>query len=191
MKILKKIGCFIRTFIEEYVTGAAFIIMLITMIYGVIMRYIFKNPLPWGMEIQSICFVYMVFVGIGLAEQEGQTVEFEMIYNKFSKKIQTIFRLIGNILVTVFIAVIFVPSFNYLMSTTNVTTVLRIPRNLVFFPFLIMLFSLTLRHGFRCYEDIKAMSNGKYERTYGLPQKEVTEVSGQDVGHIIEKGTEQ
>lgn len=191
MKILKKVGNFIRVFVEEYITIIAFLVMLTTMIYGVVMRYIFSNPLAWGMEVQSLCFVYIVFVGIGLAEHNGSTVEFEMIYNKFGKKGQTICRLIGNLLVTVFIAIIFIPSSKYLFSITNVTTVLRIPRNIVFTPFVIMLFSFILRHGFRVVEDIKALKNKTYERTYGIPPQEDKEDLMGGLPNIVEKENEK
>ena len=70
MRILKKIGSFIRTVVEEYITGIAFMVMLLTMIYGVLMRYVFNNPLAWGIEVQSVCFVYMGrVIGIGAGQQ--------------------------------------------------------------------------------------------------------------------------
>ncbi len=70
METLRKTIKLIRLVLEEYLTGIAFIVMLLTMVYSIVMRYIFKSPITWGLELQSICFVCLVFLGIGLSEHD-------------------------------------------------------------------------------------------------------------------------
>ncbi len=171
MSAIKKAVNFIRKIVEEYCTGIAFIVMLVTMIYGVFMRYVFNSPITWGLELQSICFVSLVFLGVGLSEHHGETVSFEMIYNLFSKRTQNIFRILSNLLTIVFIGIMFSSSAVYVFSMTNTTTVLEVPRNIVFTPYIIMLFTFIVRHTIWLIDDIKGLVNGTLESQYLITQE--------------------
>ena len=167
MNLLKKIGALIQKFLEEYLCGFSFVAMLCVMFYSVITRYLFNRPLKWALEFESVCFMFIVFLGIGLAEHEGSTVEFDMIYEKFSKPVQAFCRLLGNVLTVVFFSVCFLPCTKYVFKVTSPTPVLKIPRVYVFFPFVIMMAGIILRHAMRSVADIKSIVNKTYIQTYG------------------------
>ena len=140
--------------------------MILVMLYSIAMRYIFVKPITWGLELQSICFVILVFLGVGLSEHYHSSIEFEMIYNKFGKKTQNVCRIISNLLTVVFVGIMFIPSAKHILTMKTMTTVLRIPRSIVYIPFLIMLLSFIIRHFIWLMDEIKALRNGTYEPKY-------------------------
>lgn len=53
--------------VEEIVGGAFFVLIVVTVFLGVIFRYVLNNPIPWTIELATIAFVWVVFLGASSA----------------------------------------------------------------------------------------------------------------------------
>lgn len=55
-----------------------FILVMITII-GVIARYFFQAPLHWGEEMSGLLMVWIVFLGMAVAERDGQSLTISFV----------------------------------------------------------------------------------------------------------------
>ena len=140
---IKKILLKARDFAEIYVPCAAFIVMFVVFVAQVISRYVFNFPLTWAYEITVWGFSWTVILGACYAMRARSHVTFTMIYDAVPPKVGAVLCLIGNILIVVALAILIVPSCNYIkFMFFQKTSVFRIPLTVIFAPFAYFLCSI-------------------------------------------------
>ncbi|MGM8365803.1 TRAP transporter small permease [Virgibacillus sp. W0181] len=145
MSTFKKVILSFRNFVEVYVPAIAFFIMFIAFVVQVFSRYVLNAPLAWTYEITAIGFVWTIILGAIYARRTDDHVSFTFIYDMVSEKIQLIFRVIGNVMVIVLIAVAIYPTYDFIQfSKISKTTTFSVPMNVVYFPFLLLMIMLIL-----------------------------------------------
>lgn len=70
----------------------------------VLIRFVFKYPLPWTEEVARIAFVYSIFVGATIAVREQSHLNIDFLLVVLPKKIARALVLLGSLLVGVFLA---------------------------------------------------------------------------------------
>ncbi len=157
---LKKIGRFIRNCVELYIPVVAFVALFLIFCFQVFMRYIVNNPQSWTLEVEQMCFLWLVLLGACFAQREKAHVSFTLLYDMLGVKGKAITAMLGNLLIAVTFAVAFIPSLRYiwgLMSRAQVTSILKISKTLVFIPYVIFLGFILVYSLMDIYEEIRVL----------------------------------
>lgn len=157
---LRKIGRFIRNCVELYIPIVAFVALFLIFCFQVFMRYIVNNPQSWTLEVEQMCFLWLVLLGACFAQREKAHVSFTLLYDMLGVKGKALTAMLGNLLIAVTFAVAFIPSLRYiwgLMSRAQVTSILKISKTLVFFPYVIFLGFILVYSLLDIYEEIRVL----------------------------------
>ncbi|MDW7675228.1 MAG: TRAP transporter small permease [Bacillota bacterium] len=87
-------------------TSIVFIVFL-----QVFNRFILKQPLSWSEELARYLFIILVFIGLSVATKTRGHFGVEFLFDKLNATGQKIARVISDLLIIVFIGVIFERSF--------------------------------------------------------------------------------
>ncbi len=132
-----------RDIIEIIIPSISFAITFTVFVMQVISRYVLNHPLTWAYEITVWGFAWTVILGACYAMRARSHVTFTMIYDALPLKTAALLRLLGNILIIIGLAVLIVPSCNYLKFVAfQKTSVFRIPLTVLFCPFAYFLCSI-------------------------------------------------
>ncbi|AEG16620.1 Tripartite ATP-independent periplasmic transporter DctQ component [Desulfofundulus kuznetsovii DSM 6115] len=91
---------------EEAIAGIFFFAGVTLIFYGVISRYVFKNPLFWVDEISTYILVWGCILGWSIAQRDGRHIRVSLLYNYMPRKVQhyvSIFASIASILFCLFL----------------------------------------------------------------------------------------
>ena len=157
---MKKVGGFIRDCVEKYIPTVAFVILFVVFVFQVFMRYIMRAPQSWTTEVEQSCFLWLVLLGACYAQRVKGHVTFTLVYDNLGIKGKAITAMLGNILITFTFLISIIPSFNYiwgLMARAQVTSLLKWPKTIVFFPYVIFLIFLLAYAIMEIYEEIMVL----------------------------------
>lgn len=142
--------------IEIYIPSLAFITMFASFVIQIFFRYFLNNPLTWPYEVSVFGFLWTALFGALYAKRTNSHVKFTLIYDHLSPKKQLIIRLVGNSLVCIAFIIGFYPAYDYISFLAyQKSTVLLIPYNIIYFPFVIFLAGIIIRLILDIIADIK------------------------------------
>ena len=163
---MKKAAGFIRDCIEKYIPTIAFVALFLIFIFQVFMRYIVRQPQAWTTEVEQTCFLWLVVLGACYAQREKAHVTFTLVYDSLGVKGKAISAMLGNILIALTCVISFMPSLNYIMGLAErqqVTTLLKWPKTVVYFPYVVFLVLICAYSILEIYEEIQVIKgNQKY-----------------------------
>lgn len=157
---MKKAADFIRDCVEKYIPMIAFVVLFVVFVFQVFMRYIMRNPQSWTGEVEQSCFLWLVLLGACYAQRVKGHVTFTLVYDNLGVKGKAITAMAGNILITFTFLVSLIPSLNYiigLLERAQVTSLLKIPKTYVFFPYVIFLLFILAYALLDIYEEIMVL----------------------------------
>lgn len=169
MDKVKKIGSFLQNAVELYIPAISFAVMFVLFCYQILVRYIiskFTNlVVPWTTEIEQMCFLWVAMLGACYVQRNRGHVVFTLVYDSMKVKGKAILSLISSTLVSFACAITLIPSFKYvwgLIERQQVTSLLKIPKTIVFFPYVIFLV-LILAYGImEIYEAVMVLKGDEY-----------------------------
>lgn len=173
VKMLRKTIHACKYFLEITIPAVTFVGLLICFLIGVFMRYVLRNPQPWTYEISQICFVWSAMFATLTALESEDHIVFSMIYDELKPKSKNIMRLISSTIIIVFLTIAIYPSVLYLVRLTALTSVLKIPRSIVFIPYVLMFVLTIIRHIYRMVMDVKVFKEKTYDQNYNTGEKEM------------------
>jgi len=160
-KVIKKVSKGLLDFVEIYLPVLTFSTMFIIFILGIIFRYLLNNPLAWAFELKRFLFIWTLLLAGCFTRREHQHVTFDLLYERVSPKTQAIFRIISNLTIAILFSVAWYPSFKYIdFLGYHVSTVLRIPYNYAFYPFLAFLILIIGHSVYDLYIDLRSLYEG-------------------------------
>lgn len=83
--------------IEEIVGGTFFVIIVITVFLGVLFRYLLNNPIPWTIELATIAFVWVVFLGASSAMKHQMHIGIDALTRLAPKPVQEVLGIAVNL----------------------------------------------------------------------------------------------
>jgi len=84
-------------------TGALIVLMAFVTVYGVVMRYIFKNPDPFAYEISYICMLACVVFSIAHTQRLGRHLRIDILDRYLSETVRgIILDIVGPIVGLIF-----------------------------------------------------------------------------------------
>jgi TRAP-type C4-dicarboxylate transport system permease small subunit len=140
-----------------YLPIICFVAMFIAFILQIFSRYVLTSAWTWPFEITILGFVWTIMFGACYALYRNDMINFPVIYDGLRARWQMILTIIGNLSVFVLLLLTIVPvyeatSFLYIQKSS----ILRIPFNIFFAPFL---FTIIYYTGFSLYQVIKTIRN--------------------------------
>lgn len=161
---MKKVAGFIRDCIEKYIPVIAFSVLFIIFVFQVFMRYVARAPQAWTTEVEQSCFLWLVMLGACYAQREKAHVTFTLLYDNLGIKGKAITAMLGNIMITFSALISFLPSLNYILGLAErqqVTTLLKWPKTVVFFPYVIFLAFICAYAVLEIYEEIQVIKGNQ------------------------------
>ena len=144
MKTIGNISKKVFDLLEVHLAAVIFVTLFLCIVVQVFSRYVLNRPLPPLFELSIYSFVWAIFLGAPLARRYRKHLRFDILYQKFPKKIQWIIEIVFDTLTNVVLLIILVPIIKYTAWTYMIkASVLRIPWTylLLCFPiFIILLF---------------------------------------------------
>ena len=132
--------------IELYVATICFIILTILLTLQVISRYVMNHSFTWMEELATIMFVWMIYLGVSAAVTKRKHLRIDFVLEMVPFKVKRAMLVIDNMIFAVFniyITVILVDVIKLLGK--SVTTMLKIPQQLVYVIIPINLVLTTIR----------------------------------------------
>lgn len=146
MNTLKKIGLAILDFVEVVMPVMALLVIFISFIVNVVSRYILNAPVNACYELCLAGLVWCLFLSAPHAARVHNNVAFTLVYDSLGAKGQMLFRLLGNGFLIFCFGMMLYPCYDWVMfMARRFTAVLRVPLNVIYFPFVVFNF-LTLCH---------------------------------------------
>lgn len=140
MKNVARVGKFLLDLVEIYIPVVTFVVMFLAFVLQIVTRYFFNYPLAWPFELSSLAFVWTILLGACYAVRKKDMVEFGVLYELFSEKSRLWLTLFGHLIVVSSFLIALYPIYDYIQFLARQrTTVLRIPFNYAYFPFVVMI----------------------------------------------------
>lgn len=143
-KVLEKFSKFMDLF-GVYVPTLAFAVLFLCFMATMILRYCFKISLNWGSELAVLCYIWIMSFGSGKGLSLGDHVVFSLVFDKCPPVVQTVMKVVYNILICVLLVVALPACYKAMMRSNMITGVLKIPYKIGFAPFLFMLVDNAVR----------------------------------------------
>jgi TRAP-type C4-dicarboxylate transport system permease small subunit len=128
LEILKK---------AEAAAGAIFFIgMLGAISIQIFSRYVLKHPLVWPFELSIYCFIYITYLGAGIAARRDTHVAFDVVFERFPERAQVLIRILTNLFIIAVLIIVFPPTISYIKAVGYVkSSALGIPWSWVLLSF--------------------------------------------------------
>jgi TRAP-type transport system small permease protein len=84
-----------------YLAAALLMTIAGTVIYAVMLRYVFNNPPLWAEEAPRVFFLWMTYLGIAVATKRGQNIRVTHFIDKFRQGPRAILEIFMHILVLI------------------------------------------------------------------------------------------
>jgi TRAP-type C4-dicarboxylate transport system permease small subunit len=161
MRLWKRIGSFILSFFEIYLSSTTFLLLFIVFLLQIFYRY-FLVPLTWPLEFILIDFIWLTLLGACFAQRDSSHVMFTMIYDAVKPRTQIWMRIVGNTLVFIAFSISLYPSYRYVsFMSFKKSDVLKIPMNIAFSPYIVFLVIMIGRLGYDIITDFKKLYKGE------------------------------
>lgn len=103
-------------------------VLTVCVFLQVLVRFVFKYPLPWTEEVARIAFVYSIFVGATIAVREKAHINVDFALVLLPPPVARAVRLLGTALVAVFLCYMTWQGIEFVRATgVQVTPVMQVP----------------------------------------------------------------
>lgn len=103
-------------------------VLTVCVFLQVLVRFVFKYPLPWTEEVARIAFVYSIFVGATIAVREKAHINVDFVLVLLPLQAARAFKLLGAALMAVFLSYMTWQGIEFVRATgVQVTPVMQIP----------------------------------------------------------------
>lgn len=143
-KVLEKFSKFMDLF-GVYIPTLSFTVLFLCFMATMILRYVFKISLNWGSELAVLCYIWIMCFGSGKGLSLGDHVVFSLVYDKCPPIVQTVMKVIYNIVICALLLVALPACVKAMLRSNMITGVLKIPYKVAFAPFLFMLVDNAVR----------------------------------------------
>lgn len=178
---MKKAIKFIQNCVELYIPAICFAVMFSLFCYQIIVRYIISKftglVVPWTTEIEQMCFLWVALLGACYVQRNKGHVVFTMVYDVLKPKGKALMALISSTLVSFACAITLIPSFRYvwgLLDRQQYTSLLKIPKTIVFFPYVVFLVLILIYGIYEIFEAVMVLK-GDPEYTKKLLHETMSE----------------
>ena len=91
--------------------------LCLIIVYSVIMRFIFNNPVTWQYELTLVGLCWAIFIGMPMTFHKEEHLRLTFVSNKLSPKVWTVYMDVIDLLLIAFLVAGIVCSFSIIKST--------------------------------------------------------------------------
>jgi TRAP-type C4-dicarboxylate transport system permease small subunit len=118
---------------EEIVSGAALIVVVLSVCWGVVTRYVTEQPATWAGEVAGIGFAWVVFIGASAGFKHGMHVSIDMLMQRLPASVRVPVERVLDFGVVAFCAYVTWLGVGFTADNwDNPTSVLRLPLSIVY-----------------------------------------------------------
>lgn len=136
---MRKILRALEDVIQIYFPMGCFVVLFVVFNMQVLLRYVFKAPTMWSSELSGIMFLWLVMCATNYTTRQHKHVCFSMVYDGAGERGKKAIRILGSLLLIVTYSLGFIPCARAILGEQRLSTVLRLPLRVVYFPFLLFL----------------------------------------------------
>ena len=124
---------------EETLMSIFLLIIIVMMTMQVVMRYIFRNALPFPEEVSRYCFIWMSYLGVSYAVKTGGSLKVDILQTlipALTKPLETL----GDIMYAAFSAVMILPGIGVVkrvMEIGSKSAAIQLPMWIIYLSFLV------------------------------------------------------
>jgi TRAP-type C4-dicarboxylate transport system permease small subunit len=119
--------------IIEVASVVVLVFVTIVVFVSVASRYVFKTPLEWSEEIARYSFIWVVFLGIAMAEKSGDHFRIAYFIEKFPIRIRIVVEIALNLLIFWALYMLLLEGINYYnQGKSGLSTVVLMPLNYIY-----------------------------------------------------------
>ncbi|MGP1679139.1 MAG: TRAP transporter small permease [Giesbergeria sp.] len=112
----------------KYALTLLCVILTVSVFLQVLIRFVFKYPLPWTEEVARIAFVYCIFIGATIAVRENSHLHVDALLVVLPKKVARALVFVGMLLVGVFLVFVTWQGIVLVRATgVQMTPVMQVP----------------------------------------------------------------
>ncbi|MFC7396874.1 TRAP transporter small permease [Chelatococcus sp. GCM10030263] len=132
---------------EEILAAVMMLVIVVSVSWGVLTRYVFATPASWTSEAASIAFAWAVFVGAAAAFLRREHSSVDALLAICPRPIARILQTVADLVVLATLLAVAWLAIGMTLSTTDVpTTVLRIPQSVTYGAAAVGFTVMALRH---------------------------------------------
>lgn len=144
--------------VEVYLPCAIFLFMFLSYIVLIVYRYMLKASFDWLYELNTLSFVWCGVFAASYGSRSESHVSFTILYDHVSPRTKTLLRLAGNLFVIVMFVILFPKAMGNLeFMKVRKSSILKLPFNLIFSPFLVFAGLTILHHMILLGRDIQCL----------------------------------
>lgn len=122
-------------YFEELVAGASLVIVVASVVWGVVTRYVTAQPAGWTVEVSAIAFAWLTFFGAAACFRYGAHPTIDMMTTKLPDWTQGAVRWFNHLLIVGFLMFLIAYGIEFTYeSWDNPTPVLRLPLSVLYGP---------------------------------------------------------
>jgi TRAP-type C4-dicarboxylate transport system permease small subunit len=119
--------------VVEVTSVTVLAILTFVVFYSVLLRYAFKSPLAWSEEIARYLFIWLIFLGISVAEQYGEHFKIELFIEMVPPKVRIVIEIVLNSLIFYALYILFREGINYYnQGKGGLSTITQMPLSYVY-----------------------------------------------------------
>ena len=105
--------------VTDFLGNALFVAMALILILQVFARFVIRVSIPWTEELGRLLFMYVVFVGAGIAAKKGSHLVIDTLSSKLPAKAQKPYKVFLLLCTLACTAVFLIGSIQMVSATTN------------------------------------------------------------------------
>lgn len=120
---------------EEVVAGFALLVVIFAVSWGVLSRYVSRQPAPWANEVATLAFAWLIFIGAAACFKHGMHPSIDMVVRRLPPGLARAASILTHVLTTGFCALMVWLGIVFSVEAwSDPTPVLRLPMTIVYGP---------------------------------------------------------
>ncbi|MFS2327724.1 TRAP transporter small permease [Brucella sp. H1_1004] len=141
--------------LEEVLATIALLIVILSVTWGVVTRYVTATPASWSGELASIMFAWAVFLGSAAAFRRSGHIAIDSFLHLVPERAAYAMRILAALITFLTLFIVTCLATNFTLSTMDTpTTILRWPQAVVYAAAAVGFGAMTIRHVTASYETL-------------------------------------
>jgi TRAP-type C4-dicarboxylate transport system permease small subunit len=133
--------------VEDAIAGVALVVVVGSVLWGVLTRYLFAQPAAWSYEVATIGFAWLVFFGAAACVRYRAHADIDVLVAMFPPAWQRAVAIFNFWLLALFFGVLAVLFGLHTVDAHKSTTIaLNLPRSWIYVPLCLATVAMLVRH---------------------------------------------
>ncbi len=88
------------------VAGVSLLLVVFLVVYGVILRYAFRSPASWSIELPTFLFLIIVAFGLAYVHRLRGHIGVDIVVTRLSRRARTVLGMVGSLSVLIYAGIV-------------------------------------------------------------------------------------